>query len=127
MAWKFNGLRLAAAAIAVVVASLATVAAQSAAPPSDARIRVVNVAQRGGPPTGPDAVVIEHDQTLATHTIYRPATLGSTKHGVLVWGEGGCAKNGLTFPEFLSEIASHGFVVIADGPPIARPAGAPLP
>jgi dienelactone hydrolase len=44
---------------------------------------------------------------------------------VLVWGEGACAKNGLLFPEYLSEIASHGFVVIADGPPIARPAGAP--
>jgi dienelactone hydrolase len=44
---------------------------------------------------------------------------------VVVWGEGACAKNGLLFPEYLSEVASHGFVVIADGPPIARPAGAP--
>jgi len=119
MALKFNGLRLSAAAIAVVVACLATVAAQNAAPASDSpRIRVINVAQRGGPPTGPDAVVIEHDQTLTTHTIYRPANLGSSKHGVLVWGEGGCAKNGLTFPEFLTELASHGFVIIADGPPV---------
>jgi hypothetical protein len=119
MALKWNGLRLAAAAIVIVVASLATVAAQNAAPASDSpRIRVINVAQRGGPPTGPNAVVVEHDQTLATHTIYRPANLGSSKHGVLVWGEGGCAKNGLTFPEFLAEIASHGFVIIADGPPV---------
>ena len=45
------------------------------------------------------------------------------EHPVLVWGEGGCAKNGLMFPEYLSEIASHGFVVIADGPPIARHRG----
>jgi dienelactone hydrolase len=119
MALKFTGLRLAAASVVVVVASLATVAAQNAAPASDSpRIRVVNVAQRGGPPTGPNPVVIEHDQTLATHTIYRPANLGSSKHGVLVWGEGGCAKNGLTFPEFLTELASHGFVIIADGPPV---------
>jgi len=44
---------------------------------------------------------------------------------VLVWGEGGCAKNGLMFPEYLSEFASHGFVVIADGPPVARPPGGP--
>jgi len=92
--------------------------AGAAAGTSTERIRVVNVAQRGTPPTGPSAVVIEHDQTLATHTIYRPADLGNTKHGVLVWGEGGCAKNGLTFPEYLSEIASHGFVIIADGPPV---------
>jgi hypothetical protein len=27
-------------------------------------------------------------------------------------------KNGLTFPEYLSEIASYGFVVVADGPPV---------
>jgi dienelactone hydrolase len=81
-------------------------------------IRVVNVEQKGAPPSGPYAVVIEHDQRLATHTVYRPATLGPSKHSVLVWGEGACAKNGLSFPEFLSEIASYGFVVIADGPPV---------
>jgi dienelactone hydrolase len=79
---------------------------------------VVNYVQRGMPPSGPFPIVIEHDSTLPAHTIYRPATLGPSKHGVLVWGEGACVKNGLTFPEFLSEIASHGFVVIADGPPV---------
>ena len=47
------------------------------------------------------------------------------KHPVLVWGEGGCAKNGLMFPEYLTEIASHGFVIIADGPPVLRPPGGP--
>ena len=40
----------------------------------------------------------------------------------MVWGEGGCAKDGLQFPEFLNEVASHGVVVIADGPPVARTA-----
>ena len=44
---------------------------------------------------------------------------------MLVWGEGACAKNGLTFPKFLSEIASYGFVVLADGPPIERKPGSP--
>src|SRR5687767_10955224 len=56
-------------------------AAPSAAPP--ARILPVTANLRGAPPTGPHAVVIEHDQTLATHTIYRPATLGSSRHPVL--------------------------------------------
>jgi hypothetical protein len=105
------------------------VAAQNAAPAAatPARILPVTANLRGAPPTGPHAVVIEHDQSLATHTIYRPATLGSSKHPVLVWGEGGCAKDGLQFPEFLNEIASHGIVVIADGPPVARtaPGGGP--
>lgn len=107
---------------------LAPVAAQSSAPATaPARLVPVTANLRGAPPTGPHAVVIEHDQTLATHTIYRPATLGATKHPVMVWGEGGCAKDGLQFPEFLNEIASHGVVVIADGPPVARtaPGGGP--
>ncbi len=101
-----------------------TVAAQNAAPPAGAtaRIQPVTANLRGAPPSGPHAVVIEHDQALATHTIYRPATLGASTHPVLVWGEGGCAKDGLQFPEYLSEIASLGDVVIADGPPVARTA-----
>jgi hypothetical protein len=117
-----SGLHTTAVAVIALGVSGAVVSAgaQNAAPAAadSARIRVVNVSQRGGPPTGPHAVVIEHDQTLPTHTIYRPVNLGPSRHGVLVWGEGGCAKNGLTFPEFLTELASHGFVIIADGPPV---------
>src|SRR5262245_52237737 len=105
------------------VATFATLLCMSAhvrtsAAQETAQIRVINLEQRGAPPSGPFPVVIEHDQHLATHTVYRPQTLGPSKHSVLVWGEGGCAKNGLTFPEFLSEIASYGFVVVADGPPV---------
>jgi hypothetical protein len=104
----------------VYVSMTAAQGAQGGGAPAAAQVQVVNVTQRGVPPTGPSPIVIEHDQRLATHTIYRPATLGPSKHSVLVWGEGGCAKNGLTFPEFLSEIASYGFVVVADGPPIQQ-------
>ena len=102
----------------VYVSTTVAQGAQGAGTPASAQPQIVNVTQRGNPPTGPNPVVVEHDQRLATHTIYRPATLGPGKHSVLVWGEGGCAKNGLTFPEFLSEIASYGFVVVADGPPV---------
>jgi hypothetical protein len=120
-----------AAALALgAFSSFSALSAQTGAPAaagSTERTRVVNVPQRGTPPTGPETIVIEHDQALATHTIYRPANLGGAKHGVLVWGEGGCAKNGLTFPEFLTELASYGFVIIADGPPVenAGRGGAP--
>ena len=107
-------------ASSVYVSSITAQGAQAGAAPAAAQVQVVNVTQRGAPPTGPSPIVVEHDQRLATHTIYRPATLGPSKHSVLVWGEGGCAKNGLTFPEFLSEIASYGFVVVADGPPIQQ-------
>ncbi len=71
----------------------------------------------GAAPSGEFPIVIEHDAGLPTHTIYRPERLGAIAHPILVWGEGACADAGLMFPEFLSEIASHGIVVIADGPP----------
>lgn len=105
------------------------VAIPAAAPAQDSgetlsELTVVELEQIGDPPSGPHRVVVEHDPGLATHTIYRPSELSMDKHPVLVWGEGGCANNGLMFPEYLSEIASHGFVVIADGPPGARGAGA---
>src|SRR5688500_5231240 len=102
------------AILLLVIAPGPVIAAQA----TTEQIRVVNVTQRGGPPTGPHPIVIEHDQRFATHTIYRPATLGPSKHPVLVWGNGACVKNGLSFPEYLSEIASYGFVVVADGPPV---------
>ena len=102
-----------------------TALAQTEAAATITKLTTVDVQQVGTPPTGPYRVVVEHDPKLATHTIYRPSQLSMDKHAVLVWGEGGCAKNGLMFPEYLSEIASHGFVVVADGPPVARAAGGP--
>ena len=105
-----------------LTAYVSVTAAQSSggAASTTEQIRVVNQALRGAPPSGPFSVVIEHDQHLATHTVYRPATLDPSKHSVMVWGEGACVKNGLTFPDFLAEIASYGFVVVADGPPVAQ-------
>jgi hypothetical protein len=117
---KLFGLAAVLLASSVYVSTTVAQVAQGAGAPATAQVQIVNVTQRGNPPTGPNPIVVEHDQRLATHTIYRPATLGPAKHSVLVWGEGGCAKNGLTFPEFLSEIASYGFVVVADGPPIQQ-------
>jgi hypothetical protein len=104
---------------AVLTALIAAYVTSSSAqePPAD-KIRPVSYTQKGNPPSGPNPVVIEQDQGLATHTIYRPANLTAAKYPMLVWGEGGCAKNGLTFPEYLSEIASYGFVIVADGPPV---------
>lgn len=75
----------------------------------------------GEPPTGPYDVVIEQDAELMTHTIYRPST-GTTKMPIIVWGNGGCMQDGTGFEEFLTELASHGFLIIADGAP--RTAGA---
>jgi hypothetical protein len=108
--------------LALTFGAAALVSALVAQESTAEKIRPVSYAQKGNAPTGPNQVVIEHDQGLVTHTIYRPVNLTS-KHPLLVWGEGGCAKNGLTFPEYLSEIASYGFVIVADGPPVQNAGG----
>jgi len=111
-----------ASALALTALVAAYVTHISAQEPAAEKIQAVAYTQKGNPPTGPNQVVIEHDLGLTTHTIYRPANLRS-KAPLLVWGEGGCAKNGLTFPEYLSEIASYGFVIVADGPPVQNAGG----
>jgi hypothetical protein len=67
------------------------------------------------PPTGPYKVVIESDPGIPTQTIYRPEVNGKIKMPVIVWGEGGCIGNGLIMVQFLYDVASHGFLIIADG------------
>jgi dienelactone hydrolase len=69
--------------------------------------------------TGPHPAIMEQDPSLPTHTEYRPATLaalGAEKLPVVAWGNGGCYSDGSGFRDFLTEIASHGFLVIAPGP-----------
>jgi hypothetical protein len=69
------------------------------------------------PAKGPLMPVVEHDPGLDTHTVYRPTTLEDKKYPIVVWANGGCVKNGTMFARFLLEIASHGFVLVADGQP----------
>src|ERR1022692_4254412 len=75
--------------------------------------------------TGPFPAVMEQDPGLPTHTVYRPkdlAALRGQKLPIIAWGEGGCSNNGAFYRNFLGEIASHGFLAIAIGPPQAPPA-----
>jgi hypothetical protein len=90
----------------------------TAAASETAAVKTIEADLIGKPPSGEYGVVIEQDPSLSTHTIYRPAKLGGIKHPVMAWGNGACKKSGLLFAEFLAEIASHGIVIIADGPPI---------
>ena len=73
------------------------------------------VAAVGG--SGPYPADYETSTSLANHTIYRPQSLPAQKMPVLVWGNGGCAANGTGQQNFLREIASHGFLAIANGSP----------
>jgi dienelactone hydrolase len=69
--------------------------------------------------TGPFKAIMEVDPTLPKHTFYRPDNMnavGSTKLPIMAWGNGACSADGNSFRLFLTEIASHGYLAIANGP-----------
>ena len=70
--------------------------------------------------TGPYRTVMASDSTLPTHTIFRPKDLSpfgrKLKLPIIAWGNGACANSPWEHVNFLSEVASHGFLVIAIGP-----------
>ena len=71
--------------------------------------------EEGG--TGPYKAVISGEKSLPQHTIYRPEDMSKTgKMPVLVWGNGGCANSSQGHQNFLNEIASHGYIILAIGP-----------
>ncbi len=70
--------------------------------------------------SGPHQVVVETnaDQGINEGTIYRPSDIGPGKnYPVFVWGEGGCSLDGASNSTAMAEIASHGYIVVADGTP----------
>lgn len=77
-------------------------------------------AQSSAPVTGPYPVTVETDAMLPTHTIYRPSNLTALgpnfKLPIVAWANGACNNFSRNYAPFLSEIASHGFLVIAIGP-----------
>lgn len=79
--------------------------------------KTVSRTNQGTKPTGNYTVTIEDDPTLGGHTVYRPNLSGSELLPIVAWGTGGCSANGLGQAEFLTEIASHGYLVISNGAP----------
>ena len=85
--------------------------------------------------SGPHPALMESPAGLPTHTLYRPrdlAALGAARLPLVVWGNGACVNIGNRFRPFLTEIASHGFAVLALGPivdlgtaAVGDPAGMP--
>lgn len=70
--------------------------------------------------TGPFPALMASDSTLATHTIFRSKDLSpfgkKVKLPIIAWGNGACANSPWEHVNFLSEVASHGFLVMAIGP-----------
>jgi predicted dienelactone hydrolase len=60
-------------------------------------------------------VIAYSPESLPTHTVYRPGQL-QAESPVVLWGNGSCVNSNFGYREFLAEIASHGFIVLAIGP-----------
>ena len=66
---------------------------------------------------GPFKAIMAEDPSLPDHTLYYPANIGPAGQlPVITWGNGACLNAGNRFRDFLTEIASHGFLVISGGP-----------
>ena len=76
------------------------------------------IVEEGG--SGPYKAIMMEEPTLATHTIFRPQDISvfgkDNLLPVLVWGNGGCANSPSGHVNFLNEVASQGFLIVAIGP-----------
>lgn len=109
--------------ITVPIAAPAAPAAPAAAASSTARTELAAAPDWVPPDTpvgrGPYPAIMEMVPGLPHHTLYRPAdlaALGGRQLPVVAWANGACVNVGNRFRWFLSEIASHGFLVVAIGP-----------
>ncbi len=69
---------------------------------------------------------MEMDAGLPDHTIYRPenlSALNGARLPIVVWGNGACVNVGNAFSNFLTDISSYGYFVIALGPIVQRDTG----
>jgi hypothetical protein len=75
------------------------------------------------PGTGPYPAQYFTDASLPSKTIYAPKVPppANVKMPVIAWGEGGCFQTGTFYAPFLLELASHGYVILANGVPGTRP------
>lgn len=75
------------------------------------------VVEDGG--TGKYPAIMMTEASLPTHTIFRPKELSGfgkkNKLPIIAWGNGACYNSPWEHVNFLNEVASHGFLVIAIG------------
>ena len=87
------------------------------------------IVEEGG--SGPYKAIMMEEPTLTTHTIFRPQDLSKFDKKnllpVLVWGNGGCANSPSGHINFLNEVASQGFLIVAIGPSNYQQQEAPRP
>src|SRR6478752_5788658 len=90
--------------------------------------------------SGPYKAIMAAEPSLPSQVAYYPANLSQLRGKrmpVVIWGNGSCLYVGNRYRQFLTEVASHGYLVIAGGPlgaveqevgpqsnPVVRAAGA---
>ena len=83
--------------------------------------------QVGDGGSGPYHAVLVGDPNLTTHALYRPRDLTPfgprMKMPIVAYGNGGCRNASHEVKNFLTEIASHGFLVVAIGPALSSVMG----
>lgn len=107
-----------AACLALAAGMPLALAADAAAPAVSKETESLTVEDGG---TGPFKALIAQDGSLPTHTIFRPRDMSAVgkeqpRLPIVAWGNGACANSPWEHVNFLSEIASHGFLIIAIGP-----------
>ena len=84
---------------------------------NDVRANKQRLVEDGG--SGPYKAIMKEEPTLPEHTVFVPQDLSafskSKQLPVLVWGNGACANSPWEHMNFLNEIASHGYIVLATG------------
>jgi dienelactone hydrolase len=76
------------------------------------------VVDNGG--SGPYPAIVATEATLPDYAVYRPRDLVAAARAsgalpVMVFGNGGCSDSSLSHERVLTEIASHGYIVLAIG------------
>jgi hypothetical protein len=75
--------------------------------------------QKGTPiGSGPYPAQILEDASIPNHTVYAPKVPppAGVKMPFIAWGNGGCETSSAAYDNMLTNIASHGYVIVADGP-----------
>ena len=89
----------------------------AAQPPGITREMITRALPLEGAPLAiPGPYEVLSQEAVAGHILFRPANLAAFPAQdtlpLMVWGNGGCSIDGTTYSEFLSTIASHGFLVM---------------
>ena len=110
--------------LAAAVAALTIAGSLHSQPPGITRDMIMRQLPQEGAPVavvGPYETVVEPAFGSAEHAVYRPTALAGLPAGeklpIVVWGNGGCARNSGGFEGYLRTIASYGFLVVTTAAP----------